>query len=661
MRGNVSGWYARLDRECEDRIEQMNIWLDAWEEALRTHQPQASQLPNDWPTLPASLLTDPGHVLDHLLCRHDAESDGRSPRGAHPTPTRLADAIIADELREDISMNAEPVQSNVNLAALPPAFRAQAQAMNHQQDAARDAEIDEETEREIADGKRTRTGVPLPFADPAVGGGLFPSRILKWHGEKISDVPLEDREQDTRILLSSMQLLDVCEVAATMTRRRLLLSCIRSGLVSLDDNPKEGVLARSEAVSIFDDVVRVGDALRDDWPWSERPRLLMGNPPWLRIKDRFRGHPDGSTLRKELGEELRNLREEDGSLRFSTLRGNVNLYRLFLERSLQLVRSGGRVRLIVPDSLLREQSSAPLRRLLVDSHEWTGIWTFPESARLFTGVTQGVLILGITVDGVSEELICHGPAEANELCSRNGLDKDVPRFALDRERWARWGREEWAVPRLPRDRYERQSLLTIIDELAALPRLAESNHWLAGESRLRVRVGEVDQTTWSADIKPWKKGSRGTPFIRGIHFRNDDQKGIWLHHPSMNSSIDENAAERKQAQWRGPIEAPEHPRLACQAIVNAQQMRRLRWVVLPAGCVLGNSVNHLELPEEVGERLATEKGDLNSALSWLCGLLNDNRLDAWARAWAANNNVNNYELEMLPLPPSESAAPSQLA
>ena len=639
----------------------MNIWLDAWEEALRTHQPQASQLPSDWPTLPASLLTDPGHVLDHLLCRHDAESDGRSPRGAHPTPTRLADAIIADELREDVSMNVEPVLSNVNLAALPPAFRAQAEAMNHEHDAAREAEVDEETEREIAQGMRTRTGIPLPFADPAVGGGLFPSRILKWHGENISDVPVEERADDTRVLLSSMQLLDVCNVAATMTRRRLLLSCIRSGLVSLDENPKEGMLARSEAMAIFEDVVRVGDALRGDWPWDEQPRLLMGNPPWLRIKDRFRGHPDGSNLRKELGEELRNLREEDGSLRFSTLRGNVNLYRLFLERSLQLVRSSGRVRLIVPDSLLREQSSAPLRRLLVDSHEWTGIWTFPESARLFTGVTQGVLILGITVDGVSEELICHGPAEANELCSRNGLDKDVPRFALDRERWARWGREEWAVPRLPRDRYERQTLLTIIDELAGLPRLAEASHWLAGKSRLRVRVGEVDQTTWSADIKPWKKGSRGTPFIRGIHFRNDEEKGIWLQHPSMNSSIDENAAERKQAQWRGPIEAPKHPRLACQAIVNAQQMRRLRWVVLPAGCVLGNSVNHLELPDDVAKKLASKRGDLNSALSWLCELLNDNRLDAWARAWAANNNVNNYELEMLPLPPSESAAPSQLA
>jgi len=662
MRGNVSGWYARLDRECEDRIEQMNIWLNAWEEALRTHQPQASQLPNDWPTLPASLLTDPGHVLDHLLCRHDAESDGRSPRGAHPTPTRLADAIIADELRADVTAGAsEPVQSNVNLAALPPAFRAQAEAINDEKDAARESEIDEETEREISMGERTRTGVPLPFADPAVGGGLFPSRILKWHGEKISDVSIEDRAEDTRTLLTSMQLLDVCQVAAEMTRKRLLLSAIRANLVRLDDEPVEGYLTRSEAESIFKDVVRVGDALRDDWPWDESPRLLMGNPPWLRIKDRFRGHPNGSNLRKELGEELRSLQEEDGSLRFSTLRGNVNLYRLFLERSLQLVRAGGRVRLIVPDSLLREQSSAPLRRLLVDSHEWTGIWTFPESARLFTGVTQGVLILGITVDGVSEELICQGPAEANELCSKNGLDKDVPRFSLDRARWARWSREEWAVPRLPRDRYDRQSLLTIIDDLADLPRLAESHHWLAGKKRLRVRVGEVDQTTWSADIKPWKKGSRGTPFIRGIHFRNDEQKGIWLHHPSFDSSIGENAAERKQAQWRGPIPAPKHPRLACQAIVNAQQMRRLRWVVLPAGCVLGNSVNHLELPIEVADRIAEQRGNLKSALTWLCELLNDQRLDAWARAWAANNNVNNYELEMLPLPPSETALSAQLA
>ena len=28
---------------------------------------------------------------------------------------------------------------------------------------------------------------------------------------------------------------------------------------------------------------------------------------------------------------------------------------------------------------------------------------------------------------------------------------------------------------------------------------------------------------------------------------------------------------------------------------------------------------------------------------------NQRNLDDWAKAWSANNNVNNYELEMLPL------------
>ena len=663
MRGNVSGWYARLDRECENRKEQMIIWMDAWEKALRSGLPQASHLPSNWPTLPASLLTDPGHVLDHLLCRHDAEGDGRSPRGAHPTPTRLADAILADELRQDVTITDNPanVSPSLNLSALPPAFRAHAEQMNTDTSNDSSEEIDTEALAEVESGQRTRTGIPLPFGDPAVGGGLFPARLLHWHASIASRLTPEEKVDDTRTLLSNMQLLDVCEVAIWATRRRLLLAAIKEGLVSLDNKPLEGQIGRKEAETILGKVVKGGDALRHDWPWSERPRLLIGNPPWLRIKDRFRGHPDGSNLRKELGEELRELREDDGSLRFSTLRGNVNLYRLFLERALQLVCSGGRVRLIVPDSLLREQSSAPLRNLLVTSHEWTSIWSFPESARLFTGVTQGVLVLGITANGQTQELNCIGPAEANELCSERGLSPAVPRFALDIERWHRWSRGEWSVPRLPRDRFERRRLLNNIDDLADLPRLADIGHWLADGERMRVRVGEVDQTTWSTDIKPWKKGSRGTPFIRGIHFRNSDEGRVWLSHPSFDSSLDHEASERKQAQWRGPIPAPENPRLACQAIVNAQQSRRLRWVVLPAGCVLGNSVNHLELPDSVSRRLVAEHGSLDAALDWLCKQLNSDSLDAWARAWAANNNVNNYELEMLPLPPPEVNVPKQLA
>ena len=86
----------------------------------------------------------------------------------------------------------------------------------------------------------------------------------------------------------------------------------------------------------------------------------------------------------------------------------------------------------------------------------------------------------------------------------------------------------------------------------------------------------------------------------------------------------------------------------------------MRWVVLPAGSVIGNSVNHLRIPEDVMEMLIQIHNDHHDALQWLCELLNSEKLDAWARAWAANNNVNNYELELLPLPPGNYEIGSRL-
>ena len=119
-----------------------------------------------------------------------------------------------------------------------------------------------------------------------------------------------------------------------------------------------------------------------------------------------------------------------------------------------------------------------------------------------------------------DKLLLFGPAEKSDLCSRNGLLTSVPCMTLDKERWRRWTQGDWSVPRLPRESHLRDELLSIIDELAEAPRLSDPNHWLSGKDGcVRVRVGEVDQTSWVEDIYTWKKGSRGVPFIRGIHFR----------------------------------------------------------------------------------------------------------------------------------------------
>ena len=100
-------------------------------------------------------------------------------------------------------------------------------------------------------------------------------------------------------------------------------------------------------------------------------------------------------MRKRLSKSLRGAVESDGSPRFEALRGNVNLYRLFLERSMSLVGDSGRLRMIVPDALLREKSSVALRKLMVDGNQWISSWSFPEPQRVFPGASQGLSLIHI--------------------------------------------------------------------------------------------------------------------------------------------------------------------------------------------------------------------------------------------------------------------------
>ncbi len=651
LHNGVSGWYARLDRTLDDRVAQINIWIKAWSNSLTARKPVAALLPLDWPTLPANLLTDPGHVLDHLLARFDAETDGRSPRGAHPTPPRLADAIIKSEMLEPAIIQVEDqINPKMPLDALPPGFRAHLDKFNLSSIVEEpNTSIYDQAKEDVENKIRTISGVPLPIADSACGGGLFVSRLLRFHSESLQGQEKDLIENDTRLLLKNLQLVDLDSTIVATARKRIHLEAVRHGLATIGESVP-GKLSENEVFEILADRIKSCDSLQEDWPWQEKPRLMITNPPWLRIKDRFRGHKDGSKLRRELGEQLRELVDENGVPRFSTMRGNVNLYRLFIERGLQILQPGGTLRLIAPDSLLREQSSAPLRELMVKSNTWHNIWAIEEANLLFPGITQGAVVISVSSGGVTSSLAVHGPIKRNDLIREgNGLASKVQSFDLDLGRWLKWTKGTWAVPRLPVNSYDRKAILKIIDDLAKNPRLGDKDHWLVrGGDNVRVRVGEIDQTSHSSSIQTWVKGRKSRPFIRGVHFTEDENR-IYIHHPAFDSSIPSRAAERQLSMWTGSLNIYHGPRLACQAIVNAKQQRRLRWALIDEGSVLGNSVNHIELSKASEEFLTLHKSSLKEGLSWLCNLLNEEKLDIWARCWAANNNVNNYELEMLPL------------
>ena len=122
----------------------------------------------------------------------------------------------------------------------------------------------------------------------------------------------------------------------------------------------------------------------------------------------------------------------------------------------------------------------------------------------------------------------------------------------------------------------------------------------------------------------------------------------------FEEDIEEDAIQRSQSLWVGESNNSVGPRIACQAILNSNDNRRLHWAVIPEGCVLSNSVNFLEFSEEVSEAILNRGGgSLILGLEWLCKVMNSEDLEIWSRAWGANNNVNNYEIESLPFPVPE--------
>jgi hypothetical protein len=91
---------------------------------------------------------------------------------------------------------------------------------------------------------------------------------------------------------------------------------------------------------------------------------IIGNPPW----DMVRGDSGADAIR--------DARRNDARLVTRFVRGagiysidgraHVNRYQLFVERSLQLVKRGGRIGLVLPSGIATDSGAAPLRRFLFD-------------------------------------------------------------------------------------------------------------------------------------------------------------------------------------------------------------------------------------------------------------------------------------------------------
>jgi methylase of polypeptide subunit release factors len=167
-------------------------------------------------------------------------------------------------------------------------------------------------------------GPPPTVIDPACGGGVF----LAAANEQLQD-------RCRQLNLSPSTTSTICSKA----------------VCGVDIDPHAVAVARSQLPQATADQVRVGDSLgpHDERRWD----AIVGNPPYVSIRELVRTHGRS---------QVEQLRES-----FTTARGNFDLYVLFLERSLQMLKPGGRLGMIIPNKWATLDYARELRRLLLQS------------------------------------------------------------------------------------------------------------------------------------------------------------------------------------------------------------------------------------------------------------------------------------------------------
>jgi hypothetical protein len=277
---------------------------------------------------------------------------------------------------------------------------------------------------------------------------------------------------------------------------------------------------------------------------------VIGNPPWSMV----RGDP---ALRFYGGSRLYTLQGH----------GHGNLYQLFLERALRLVKPHGRIGLILPSGVATDHGSATLRRHLFDRTSidtWLG---FDNRRRIFP-IHRGMrFVLLCTTKG----------GQTARLTFRTGLvdtailndQPRVPPLSISRSRLESWT-PELGIP----DVSDATALAILSGIVSRVPALADEAGW-------NVRFGrELNATDDRPHFVERRRNRESLPIIEGkllAPFQVAvDHAAMGITPTRLATLMDAGAVRR--------------PRLAYREVASATNKLTLIAALLPAGTVSTHTV-----------------------------------------------------------------------
>ena len=297
-------------------------------------------------------------------------------------------------------------------------------------------------------------------------------------------------------------------------------------------------------------------------------------------------------------------------------KGLLNIYRLFVQKSLELLTQGGIFSEIFPLAFAGDLSAAALRRFVFSRYQGLRFEAFPErddpNRRVFEAAKMSVCILvaknqgsdGSLMMRVNDNRFIGLDTKAFPVSAKMLLEMD-PKYL----RMPIVGKAEYAI--LFKMRIKAQSLGTVY----------------------RCATGELDMTfakdsfTTNAIFPEMIRGAG----IGRYEIRDELSQGEHLY-------VNERKLKNSEAMQK--IKACE--RIVLQGITGVNENWRLK-ATLAQGVYCANSVNYI----------CAEDG----IIRLLLGILNSRLLNFYFSKFSTNSNVNGYEVDELPIPATIFATP----
>jgi type I restriction-modification system DNA methylase subunit len=330
--------------------------------------------------------------------------------------------------------------------------------------------------------------------------------------------------------------------------------------------------------------------------------MIIGNPPYVVLR---------SNVYKPLVTHLRSI-----PMYQYAQGGNLNLYRHFIERSINLLDEHGILSFIVPSTIIADKSSSGIRTMMKDKTDLDFVIEFPESAKIFESITQATTIFLLSRN--------NNPVNKRSFyISIDNHNASLPpeeRVVVDWEIIKSISGPEISLPLV-----KSTAEIDLITKLRSKP--------ATFKDKISVYEGDIHQTKHASFMSNIKKNRLLVVGNHVSHFHID------------------LSTEKTEKRWFNyakdhNFDTPE--RIVIQGIANMAQRIRIKGSIVPDGIVIGNSANCIERTTE------------DFSYEYLLGLLSSEVANWFFRKFSTNNNVNAYEVVNVPFPNATKLQISQI-